>query len=135
MPRSSTLRRSGRNGSQEQPNRGSLLGAARAAREEQAPPTPAPVPPVPAKPSPEVVIQRWTAEHQRQLVAVQAKARRVMGHAEGMRRRHVGKVQDPSASDRCCHRACSRRSNRRRMRPRGRRGRRQRTCCNDAQRS
>jgi hypothetical protein len=76
---------------QEQPNRGSLLGAARAAREEQAAPTPAPVP---TKPSPEAVIQRWTAEHQRQLVAVQAKARRVMGHAEGMERRHVGKVQD-----------------------------------------
>ena len=79
---------------QEQLNRGSLLGAARAAREEQAAPTPAPVAPVPAKPSPEAVIQRWTAEHQRQLVAVQAKARRVMGHAEGMERRHVGKVQD-----------------------------------------
>jgi hypothetical protein len=73
---------------QEQPDRGTLLGAA---REEQAAPTPAPVP---AKPSPEAVIQRWTAEHQRQLVAVQAKARRVMGHAEGMERRHVGKVQD-----------------------------------------
>jgi hypothetical protein len=66
---------------QEQPDRGTLLGAA---REEQAA----------AKPSPEAVIQRWTAEHQRQLVAVQAKARRVMGHAEGMERRHVGKVQD-----------------------------------------
>ncbi len=73
---------------QEQPNRGSLLGAA---REEQAAPTPAPVP---EKPSPEAVIRRWTAEHQRQLVVVQVKARRVMGHAEGMERRHVGKVQD-----------------------------------------
>ncbi|MEG8055352.1 hypothetical protein QP185_22490 [Sphingomonas aerolata] len=43
---------------------------------------------------PEAIVQRWTAEHQRQLVAVQTKARRIMGHAEGMERRHLGTVQD-----------------------------------------
>lgn len=59
-----------------------------------APASSPPVPVVPAKPSPEAIVQRWTAEHQRQLVAVQTKARRIMGHAEGMERRHLGTVQD-----------------------------------------
>ncbi|WP_010189232.1 MobA/MobL family protein, partial [Sphingomonas sp. PAMC 26605] len=49
--------------------------------------------PVPTA-SPEAIVQRWTAEHQRQLAAVQAKARRVMGHAEGMERQHRGRVED-----------------------------------------
>jgi hypothetical protein len=76
-----------------------IAGAARVAREELGvrTPAPAPSPPasvVPAKPSPEAIVQRWTAEHQRQLVAVQTKARRIMGHAEGMERRHLGTVQD-----------------------------------------
>lgn len=70
-----------------QPAPGSLLAAARAARPTLTPATPAP-------PSPEVVIQRWTAEHQRQLAAVQAKAQRVMGQAEGMERRHRAVVAD-----------------------------------------
>lgn len=77
--------------------RGLIAGAARVAREELGAQTPAPAPPapvVPAKSSPEAIVQRWTAEHQRQLVAVQAKARRIMGHAEGMERRHLGAVQD-----------------------------------------
>jgi len=72
-----------------------------AAREELGARTPAPLPvqrppapAAPATPSPEAIVQRWTAEHQRQLVAVQAKARRIMGHAEGMERRHHGTVQD-----------------------------------------
>jgi len=75
--------------------------AASAAREELGARTPVPspvqrppAPAVPAKPSPEAIVQRWTAEHQRQLVAVQAKARRIMGHAEGMERRHHGTLQD-----------------------------------------
>jgi len=77
------------------PERGSLLDAARGAVTPLTPAPPEiPQPSVPAPPSPDVVIQRWTAAHQRQLVAVQAKARRVMGHAEGMERRHVGKVED-----------------------------------------
>ena len=62
------------------------------------PPVPAtpeiPQPSAHALPSPDVVIQRWTAAHQRQLVAVQAKARRVMGHAQGMERRHRGRMDD-----------------------------------------
>jgi hypothetical protein len=77
--------------------RGLIAGAARVAREELGAQTPSPAPPapvVPAKSSPEAIVQRWTAEHQRQLVAVQAKARRIMGHAEGMKRRHLGAVQD-----------------------------------------
>jgi hypothetical protein len=71
------------------------LETARVTREERrsAVPTP-PMAAAPVPPSPEVVIQRWTAEHQRQLVAVQAKARRIMGHAEGMERRHRGRVED-----------------------------------------
>lgn len=77
--------------------RGLIAGAAHVAREELGAQTPAPAPPAPvaqAKPSPEAIVQRWTAEHQLQLVAVQAKARRIMGHAEGMERRHLGTVQD-----------------------------------------
>lgn len=73
--------------------RGSRPEAARGVTEEPVP-TPALVPAVPANPSPEAIVQRWTAEHQRQLAAVQAKARRVMGHAEGMERRHRGRVED-----------------------------------------
>lgn len=77
------------------PERGSLLAAARDAVTPPAPATPEiPQPSVPAPPSPDVIIQRWTAAHQRQLVAVQAKARRVMGHAEGVERRHRGRVED-----------------------------------------
>ena len=69
----------------------SFRGLVQGVREDQAVPTP---PVAAAPPSPEAVIQRWTAEHQRQLVAVQAKARRIMGHAEGMERRHRGRVED-----------------------------------------
>ncbi|WP_198283338.1 MobA/MobL family protein [Sphingomonas sp. PAMC 26617] len=77
------------------PERGSLMGAARGAMTPPAAATPEiPTPSVPAPPSPDVVIQQWTAAHQRQLVAVQVKARRVMGHAEGMERRHRGRVED-----------------------------------------
>ena len=70
-------------------DRGRLQAIARNAR-----PSPAPiaaaqaVPAAPAPPSAEVVIQRWTAEHQRQLAAVQARAWRIKDHAEGMEMRH-----------------------------------------------
>lgn len=70
---------------------GSLLAAGRQVT-PGLPPVAAPLPP--EVPAPDAVIQRWTAEHQRQLAAVQAKARRVMGHAEGMERRHRGTVED-----------------------------------------
>ena len=47
-----------------------------------------PAPTAPAPPSAEAVIQRWTAEHQRQLAAVQERAWRIKDHAEGMEMRH-----------------------------------------------
>lgn len=77
-----------------QPAPGSLLAAARPAPAPASPVVPPAAPAVPAPPSPEVVIQRWTVEHQRQLAAVQAKARRVMGQAERMERRHRSVVAD-----------------------------------------
>jgi hypothetical protein len=75
-------------------DRALVQGAAQAARERDRPAPIAPAVPVQQPPTPEAIVQRWTAEHQRQLAAVQAKARRVMGHAEGMERRHAGTVED-----------------------------------------
>ena len=73
-------------------DRGRLQAMVREARPSPAPIAAAIAAPtssaVPAPPSAEVVIQRWTAEHQRQLAAVQARAWRIKDHAEGMEMRH-----------------------------------------------
>lgn len=69
-------------------DRALMQGAAQAGRERDKPAPGTPTVPAPQLPSSEVIVQRWTAEHQRQLVLVQAKARRVMGKAQDMGDRH-----------------------------------------------